>query len=194
MYKRPYAVEIPDKFVDNLLNFSDSTLQLPFNGSMSLLTGVSEGLGTSERVGTEITVTEIDMKMFVKNPTTKPDFQALRVVIFIWYGTLAPLPSSIIIPIGPGHMVAPYEYSTRAKYQILYDKVFDTVNAAQGMWNSSIYEHWCMKTNNKIYFNQNVTPLGVGDIYVLNYGDTTYTAGDSSLIVSQWFRIKYRDY
>lgn len=196
MKRRTYGDTI-NKFVDNLTSFNETSNRLPFNGAMSLLTGISTGLGSSFRIGSSITVDEIDCNLYIANLNPQITFQNMRLILFIWYGSSAPLSSQIVPPSGPGHLLTPYEYSTRDKYEILVDKVYNTVAATSGslaLATPTIFDNFNLKMNHQIDFSDSTSGLGVGDIYQLAIGDTQYAAGFISLSVDVYYRIKFSDY
>lgn len=194
--KRTYGDTI-NKYIDNLIVFNDAGTKLPYGGGMSLLTGIATGTGSTTRIGSSINVYNIDCNLYVANLSPTINYQNLRLIVFTWYGSFAPLPSMIIPPTGPGHLIIPYNYDFRDKFNILVDRTYATSasTATQlNVFNPTLFDNFNIDCNQTIDFSDSTTGLGVGDIYCLCFGDTSYAGTFISLDVQIYFRIKFSDY
>lgn len=95
-------------------------------GSVTHLTAVPQGDTDQTRDGDQLTIRSLELKWqaftgFTNSTTTYDFFNRVRCLVVQWYPQTTPVLGDILLSVGNGAHIAPYNHDTRFQFKVLYD-------------------------------------------------------------------------
>jgi len=173
------------------MKYKDTYVNVGVTSSSSInpITNIIQGDGQSERVGDDLCVKKIEMRLvgnysFTSVVLLQDIFVNLRLIIFRWKvsTTVVSPTTGMILENQPSwNILSPYNYSLRKNYTILYDETFYLTGFYNGTTLNVVPTDTSIKLIQRIiYVNKKVTFVtntvnGEGHIYYLLFSDSTTT-------------------
>lgn len=176
-------------------------------GTFYRMTGVSNGVTSTTRIGDELTLKKFQFRYTVQVGAVgliaaADQYNTVRVIFFKWLGDDAvnpPLVASLLATGASANLtLAPYNYDQRALYSILYDKTHVVFNTP--VWNGSavLWAHGPSSNFTspdlmslpagrlgKIDFHNNLVS-GTGHVYALIVSDSAFAPNPTTELVAEF--------
>lgn len=165
------------------------------------LTSITQGVGDIQRIGDEVSLKSVFVRMFTQfNSSPQDRNPIIRVIIFQWNeddASALPVASDILQDVGilgiPGQIVRQYTIDKDRKYTVLFDKLFNhSLTGGQDVITSEVFID--KKFNRKIQYGNGVTS-GINQLYMMvQTSDNLGVAASNELpLITFSARVRYYD-
>ncbi|AXQ65943.1 MAG: coat protein [Cressdnaviricota sp.] len=172
------------------LPISSGILGLDNAGQIFELSFIASGDARFERTGLQVSPVALYLKGQMQ-PSSTDVRNTIRIVVFRWNDTTAPLMSNVLSPTFADKTIAPYTWANSGtKLKILHDSVH-AMNWSAESWRSDIAYRIPFSATDQIRYNGTGAGDGeFGRVFLLMVSDSAATPHPSAELVS---RLVYRD-